>query len=103
MTVQLKDLINRLPADEQKAMVTQAAELIAEEMSLRDLRVAHQLTQQWMAESLGIGQEGVSRLEKRTDLLLSTLRGYVEALGGGPAPLSGGLSRPAPRNFVGAG
>lgn len=82
MTVQLKDMINRLSADEQKAVAAQAAELIAEEMSLRDLREAHQLTQQWMAESLGIGQEGVSRLEKRTDLLLSTLRGYVEALGG---------------------
>jgi hypothetical protein len=35
-----------------------------------------------IAETLGIGQEGVSRLEKRSDLLLSTLRGYVEAMGG---------------------
>ena len=34
------------------------------------------------AESLGIGQERVSRLEKRSDLLLSTLRSYVEAMGG---------------------
>jgi hypothetical protein len=35
-----------------------------------------------MAEVLGIGQESVSRLEKRSDLLLSTLRGYVKAMGG---------------------
>lgn len=35
-----------------------------------------------MAQDLGIGQEGVSRLEQRSDLLISTLRGYVEALGG---------------------
>ena len=35
-----------------------------------------------MAATLGIGQEGVSRLEKRSDLLISTLRSYVEAMGG---------------------
>jgi transcriptional regulator with XRE-family HTH domain len=59
-----------------------AAQLIAEEMSLRDLRQALKLTQERMAKTLGIGQEGVSRLEKRSDLLISTLRGYVEAMGG---------------------
>src|SRR3972149_663606 len=42
----------------------------------------HRLTQERVGESLGIGQEGVSRLEKRSDLLLSTLRSYVEAMGG---------------------
>jgi hypothetical protein len=35
-----------------------------------------------MAEVLGVGQESVSRLEKRTDLLLSTLQSYVKAMGG---------------------
>jgi hypothetical protein len=35
-----------------------------------------------MAHVLGIGQDSVSRLEQRSDLLISTLRGYVEALGG---------------------
>ncbi len=35
-----------------------------------------------MAKALGITQDGASRLEKRSDLLLSTLRGYVEAIGG---------------------
>ena len=59
-----------------------SATLVAEELSLRDLRHAHELTQEDVGESLGIGQEGVSRLEKRTDLLISTLRGYVEAMGG---------------------
>ena len=51
-------------------------------MSLRDLRQALTLTQERMAETLGIGQDGVSRLEKRSDLLLSTLRTYIEAMGG---------------------
>ncbi len=35
-----------------------------------------------MAEELGIGQGGISRLEKRSDLLILTLRGYVEAMSG---------------------
>jgi DNA-binding XRE family transcriptional regulator len=56
--------------------------LIAEEKSLRELREAQRLTQESMAKALGIGQDSVSRLEKRTDLLLTTLRGYIEAMGG---------------------
>ena len=56
--------------------------LIAEEMSLQDLRKARKQTQVRVAKTLGIKQENVSRLEKRSDLLLSTLSGYVEAMGG---------------------
>jgi transcriptional regulator with XRE-family HTH domain len=59
-----------------------AAEIMAEEMTRQELRRALKLTQVRMAKNLGMTQDGVSRLEKRTDLLLSTLRGYVEALGG---------------------
>ena len=59
-----------------------AAQLIAEEMTLQELRRARKLTQARMAKSLGISQDQVSRLEKRSDLLLSTLRRSIEALGG---------------------
>ena len=59
-----------------------AAEIMAEEMTRQELRRALKLTQVHIAKNLGMTQDGVSRLEKRTDLLLSTLRGYVEALGG---------------------
>jgi transcriptional regulator with XRE-family HTH domain len=59
-----------------------AARLIAEEMTLQELRRARKLTQARMAKSLGISQDQVSRLEKRSDLLLSTLRRSIEALGG---------------------
>ena len=59
-----------------------AAELVAEEMSLRDLRRAHRLTQARVGKALKIGQGGISRLEQRSDLLISTLRNYVEAMGG---------------------
>jgi transcriptional regulator with XRE-family HTH domain len=65
-----------------KKIEKRAAELAREEMSLRELRRAHQLTQERIAETLGIGQDQVSRLEQRSDLLISTLRSYVEAMGG---------------------
>jgi DNA-binding XRE family transcriptional regulator len=69
------------PARRRK-IAARAATLVAEEKSLQELRQAHKLTQKRMAQVLGIGQDSVSRLEKRSDLLISTLRGYVEALGG---------------------
>lgn len=59
-----------------------AQEMIAEYQTLKDLRKARELTQVRMAELLGITQDNVSRLEKRSDVLLSTLRSYVEAMGG---------------------
>jgi transcriptional regulator with XRE-family HTH domain len=59
-----------------------AKALIAEEMSLQDLRKARKKTQVRVAKELGIKQENVSRIEKRSDLLISTLSGYVEAMGG---------------------
>ncbi|MHB1700577.1 MAG: helix-turn-helix domain-containing protein [Acidobacteriaceae bacterium] len=63
-------------------MQARTAAPIAEEMSLKDLRKARKLIQSRMARKLKIGQESVSRLEKRTDLHLSTLRHYVEGMGG---------------------
>src|SRR5690606_32648043 len=71
-----------LPADRREVVEARAAALIAEEMSLRDLRKAMKQTQSSIARKLEIGQDGVSRIEQRADLLLSTARSYVEALGG---------------------
>ena len=65
-----------------KKITIHATALISEERTLQELRYAHKLTQKRMAEVLGIGQDSVSRLEQRSDLLISTLRGYVEAMGG---------------------
>ena len=58
------------------------AEIDARMLTLRSLRKAQSLTQATMAELLGMDQSEVSRLENRTDLLLSTLRRFVEATGG---------------------
>ena len=69
-------------AARRKKVAARAAALIAEEMTLQELRQARQLTQVQIAKALGISQDGVSRLEKRSDFLLSTLRKTVEAMGG---------------------
>ncbi len=82
MSTNVHKKIKSLSAARRKKIEARAAELIAEEMSLRDLREALTLTQQRIADTLGIGQDSVSRLEKRSDLLLSTLRSYIEAMGG---------------------
>ena len=78
----LKERMDRLPRARRKKVEARAAELVAEEMTLRDLRKAMTQTQERLAKQLGIKQENVSRIEQRSDLLISTLRGYVEAMGG---------------------
>jgi DNA-binding XRE family transcriptional regulator len=82
MTISYKEVLQTLSPEQRQTVETRAAELIAEEMTLRDLRKARSLTQEKMAELLQIRQENVSRIEHRTDLLLSTLREYIEAMGG---------------------
>ena len=80
--VNADDFIASFPAGRRAAIQARAKELIAEELTLRDLRKALDLTQTQLGAILGIGQEHVSRLEQRSDLLLSTLASYVEAMGG---------------------
>ncbi len=82
MGLNVDDVIARLSPEERRRVEDRAAELIAEELTLRELRKARQLTQVSVARELGITQDGVSRLEQRSDLLLSTLRKAVEAMGG---------------------
>ena len=82
MTTTLKDKMDARSKRRREKVKARAAQLVAEELCLRDLRQAQQLTQECVSQSLGIGQESVSRLEKRSDLLISTLRGYIEAMGG---------------------
>ncbi|MXZ40628.1 MAG: transcriptional regulator [Caldilineaceae bacterium SB0666_bin_21] len=56
-------------------------ELLAE-MPLHELRRARALTQRDMAKKLKVNQPAVSKLEQRTDMYVSSLRSYVEAVGG---------------------
>ena len=82
MAVNVNDKLRKLSPTQRKKVEVRATELIAEEMTLRELRKARKRTQVRMAKALGITQDSVSRLEKRSDLLLSTLRKTVEAMGG---------------------
>ena len=52
------------------------------EMPLAELRQARERSQQELARSLKVNQPAVAKLEKRTDMYVSNLRRYVEALGG---------------------
>ena len=77
-----EEFVSRFPPERRAKIAARAQELIAEELTLRDLRKAHDLTQSQIATMLGIGQDHVSRIEQRTDMLLSTLASYVRAMGG---------------------
>jgi transcriptional regulator with XRE-family HTH domain len=55
---------------------------LIEEMPLRQLRAARSLTQEHLANALGVRQSEISKIERRTDVYLSTLASYIEAMGG---------------------
>src|SRR5262250_768390 len=82
MAKSLDDVMKKLTPAQRTRVAARAKELIEEELTLRDLRQAQHLTQERMAELLGVEQENVSRIERRADLLLSTLASYVAAMGG---------------------
>jgi DNA-binding XRE family transcriptional regulator len=82
MPIRLDDYIAKLPKKDQRAIKKRTAELVAEEATLRQLREARERSQAEMAERLHIQQAAVSKLERRTDMYLSTLRSYIEAMGG---------------------
>jgi DNA-binding XRE family transcriptional regulator len=78
MAKKLDDVLSALPAKRQTKITARAAQLA----TLRDLRIAASQTQADMAQALGVRQDTISRLEQRSDMLLSTMRRYVEAMGG---------------------
>lgn len=82
MGIPWEEMLARLPEDRQAQILARAKELIAEEMSLRDLRKALGKTQVALAKKLHVKQETISRAEQRTDMLLSTLDHYLQGLGG---------------------
>ena len=82
MARSLNDKMNSLSAERKTIIQERANQLIAEEMTLRDLRLALEKTQQDLGEILHMKQDGISRLEKRSDMLISTLSKYISAMGG---------------------
>lgn len=78
----LDQIISSLPADRRAKVTSRGRKLVAEELALRHLREARAFTQQNMATMLDLDQASISKIERRSDMLLSTLRSYVEAMGG---------------------
>lgn len=80
--VPFEEILASLPVEQQAAVQARARELIEQELTLRDLRKAMGQTQAALAAKLGVKQENVSRVEQRADVMLSTLNGYLGAMGG---------------------
>lgn len=86
MSATLQSIIEEF-SNEDQALIQSKASVMAEEMvrhadSLAEVRLALVKTQDEVARVLNVKQNAVAQLEKRSDLLLSTLRKYVEAMGG---------------------
>ncbi len=78
MAKNLDQIMGKLPAGRRAKIEKRAADIA----TLKDLRLAVELTQDELAHNLGVGQDTISRLERKSDMLLSTLRRHVEAMGG---------------------
>jgi transcriptional regulator with XRE-family HTH domain len=74
--------LRKLPQKRRSRIEARAAELIAEELSLQEIRRALKRTQAELAKRLGVRQDTVSRYETGEDLMVSTLARYVRAMGG---------------------
>lgn len=81
MAKKFNDLRARMPVEAQQR-ATELTQTMMQEMPLHELRQARGLSQKVMAELLHVQQPAIAKLEKRTDMYLSTLRSHIEAMGG---------------------
>jgi DNA-binding XRE family transcriptional regulator len=83
--VSLEDVLAALPEERRKEIEARGAKLVAKirrRMTLAEMRKGQKISQAALAETLGIGQMQISRLEKRKDPRLSTIQRTVAAMGG---------------------
>ena len=78
----LDEVIAAMPANRRARIEDRAAEMMAEIEGLKALRLLADRSQEQIAQALGIKQPAVLKIERQTDLYLSTLRRFVEAAGG---------------------
>jgi DNA-binding XRE family transcriptional regulator len=74
--------IRRTLSPEQEEATRQYVKSVVEAVTLNQLREARSLTQANLASVLGVNQGSVSKMEKRTDMYVSTLRSFIQAMGG---------------------
>ncbi|SCW96020.1 Helix-turn-helix domain-containing protein [Pseudomonas sp. NFACC05-1] len=96
MAKKFSDLMARRSPDSQARAQALYQQLRAE-MPLHELRQAQELSQEALAKTLHINQAAVSKMERRTDMYISTLRNYIRAMGG-----NWRLSRPSRRGRSGS-
>ncbi len=77
-----EQIMAALPAGRRRRIEARTQELIAEVEGLKALRQLAQRSQEQIAETLGVKQPSVHKIERQTDLYLSTLRRFVKAAGG---------------------
>ena len=82
MATTLRDKMQGLSPERRARIDAETERLHAEYKTLQELRKARELTQVEIAKTLNIRQATVAQMEKRSDLMISTLRGYIEGMGG---------------------
>ncbi|MHB1633237.1 MAG: XRE family transcriptional regulator [Acidithiobacillus sp.] len=81
MTKKFADLRAQMSPQSQSRVEAKAQAMLAE-MPLNELRQARGLSQKMLAEVLHVQQPSIAKIEKRTDMYISTLRSHIEAMGG---------------------
>jgi DNA-binding XRE family transcriptional regulator len=81
MAEKFAELLARMPPERQARIEGMKQKMIAE-MPLNELRHARGLSQKMLAETLHVRQPSIAKMERRTDMYLSTLRSHIEAMGG---------------------
>lgn len=81
MAKKWRDLYTKIPPDRRARIEAEVAQDLAD-MALAEVRRARELTQQQIAKNLDVNQAWVSKVERQTDMYVSTLRAYIEAMGG---------------------
>ena len=81
MATKFREIREKMAPERQARIRERTQELLAE-LPLQELRQARSLSQEELAEVLGLNQATISKLERRTDMYLSSLRRFVEAMGG---------------------
>lgn len=81
MAKKFSDLRARMTPESRARAAAKAQTLLAE-MPLSELRQARGLSQKMLAEVLHVQQPSIAKIEKRTDMYISTLRSHIEAMGG---------------------
>jgi len=97
----LEDLLADNFTERERREIEERAAGMLIELRLAELRKALDLTQETVAEALARNQSAVAALEKRGDMLLSTLRRYIESLGGEVEIVARFPERPSVRLKVG--